>query len=161
MSGTAPDCDVSPRGPLPRERNGPRSRTPARAHRLRADFRPRRESASEVRRVLRTFLDGRGVDRAVIAQVVLAADEAFANAVTHGHGKRAISVSARVSRRQVSVEIRDHGRGFAPRRSRSRPVPAASRVHGRGVFLIEGLMDEVEIRPGRHGTTVRMVRWLA
>jgi anti-sigma regulatory factor (Ser/Thr protein kinase) len=114
-----------------------------------------------MRSVLRTFLDGCGVDQEVIAPVVLAADEAFANAVTHGHGKRAVSVSARVSRRQISVEIRDHGRGFAPRRHRPRPVPDTSRVHGRGVFLIEGLMDEVEIRPRRHGTTVRMVRRLA
>ena len=160
MSGTAPDRVASPHGPLTHERKAPESRSPSRAHRLRAAFRPRRESASEMRSVLRTFLEGCGLDQDVIAQVVLAADEAFANAVTHGHGKRAIGVSARVSRRQISVEIRDHGRGFVPGRSRSRPVPDTSRVHGRGVFLIEGLMDEVEIRPGRHGTTVRMLRRL-
>ncbi len=98
----------------------------------------------------------------MIYEVVLAADEAFINAV--GHAEAAddlIRVTARVSESEASVEIHDDGGGFTFRRSDPPPVPDVRRVNGRGVFLMESLMDEVSIRSGRRGTAVRMVRHLA
>lgn len=121
---------------------------------------PRRRSAKEMRRALRSYLLEHGIEPAVIAQVVLAAEEAFINAVTHTEECRAcsITVSAQVSGDRISVEIRDRGHGFSHKRSASPRIPDAGRVHGRGVFIMESMMDEVVVRPGREGTTVCMVR---
>jgi anti-sigma regulatory factor (Ser/Thr protein kinase) len=104
------------------------------------------------------------VEAAVAYQVVLAADEAFANAVTHATGNvvgGVIRVSACVSGGEASVEVQDTGDGFTLPASDPQAVPDVRRPSGRGVFLIEHLMDEVSIESGRSGTTVRMVRRLA
>ena len=43
----------------------------------------------------------------------------------------------------------------------ARAIPDVRRPDGRGVFLIESLMDEVSVSSGAGGTVVRMVRHLA
>lgn len=129
---------------------------------LEASYPPRREAAAEMRQDLRALLARRAVDAALAFDVVLAADEAFANALAHAGGPTAaIRVSATVTRSEATVEVRDGGDGFVVRRPDPRPFPDVSRPCGRGVFLIERVMDEVSIRSGRGGTTVRMVRRLA
>jgi anti-sigma regulatory factor (Ser/Thr protein kinase) len=115
-----------------------------------------------MRQALRAYLSGQALDAAVIYDVVLAADEAFINAV--GHAEAAddpIRVTARVSASEASVEVRDGGGGFTLRRSDAPSVPDVRRTNGRGVFLMESLMDEVSVSSGRRGTIVRMVRRLA
>ena len=130
--------------------------------RLETAYPPRCASAAQMRQALRAYLSERALDANVIYEVVLAADEAFINAV--GHAEAAddlIRVTARVSEREASVEIQDGGGGFTYRRSDSPSVPDVRRTNGRGVFLMESLMDEVSVRSGRRGTAVRMVRHLA
>ena len=115
-----------------------------------------------MRRALREHLAAQAPDAAVVCDVVLAADEAFINAVGHAEASDdLIRVTACVSEGEASVEIRDGGGGFTLRRSEAPPVPDVRRVRGRGVFLMKSLMDEVSVRSGRRGTTVRMVRHLA
>ena len=115
-----------------------------------------------MRQALRTYLSEQALGANVIYEVVLAADEAFINAVGHAEAADGlIRVTARVSESEASVEIQDGGGGFTLRRSDPQSVPNVRRTNGRGVFLIEGLMDEVSVRSGRRGTTVRMVRHLA
>lgn len=118
-----------------------------------------RASAARMRRALRAFLVRRAVEPAVVAQVVLAADEAFVNALAHGGGD-VVRVSARVTQAEAAVEVRDRGAGFSPPASRI-AAPDVDSPHGRGLFLMERLMDSVHICSGRDGTTVRMVRRLA
>ena len=115
-----------------------------------------------MRQALRAYLSEQALDANVIYEVVLAAGEAFINAV--GHAEAAgdlIRVTARVSESEASVEIQDHGGGFTLLRSDPPSAPDVHRVNGRGVFLMESLMDEVSVRSGRRGTAVRMVRHLA
>jgi len=115
-----------------------------------------------MRRALRAYLSEQALDANLIYDVVLAADEAFINAV--GHAEAAddlIHVTARVSASEASIEIHDGGGGFTLRRSGPPSVPDVRRANGRGVFLMESLMDEVSVRSGRRGTAVRMVRHLA
>lgn len=114
-----------------------------------------------MRNVLRAYLAQQDVAAGVAYQVVLAADEAFTNAVTHAGGDGVIRVSACVSEDEASVEVQDAGDGFTPPSSSSRSVPDVHRASGRGFFLIERLMDEVSVESGRRGTTVRMIRRLA
>ena len=119
-------------------------------------------AAAQMRAALRAYLSQRALDAKVIYDVVLAADEAFINAVGHaGAADDLIRVTARVSESEALVEVQDGGGGFSLRGSAAPSVPDVSRAHGRGVFLMESLMDEVSVRSGRRGTTVRLVRHLA
>ena len=130
--------------------------------RLETAYPPRSASAARMRRALRAYLSEQALDATVVYDVVLAADEAFINAV--GHAEAAddpIRVTARVSESEASVEIRDGGGGFAYRKADPSSAPDVLRTNGRGVFLMERLMDEVSVRSGRSGTVVRMVRRLA
>ena len=123
---------------------------------------PRRALAAQMRAALRAYLAEQALDADVAYDVVLAADEAFINAVIHAGGADdVIRVSACVSESEASVEVRDGGGGFTFRRSDPQSVPDVHCPNGRGVFLIESMMDEVRVRSGRSGTSVRMTRRLA
>ena len=129
---------------------------------LETAYPPRRAAAAQMRGALRAYLSDQALDAKAAYDVVLAADEAFINAVGHAGGAGdAIRVSASVSKSEVSVEVRDGGAGFTYLRSHQRSIPDVRRPDGRGVFLIESLMDEVSVSSGARGTVVRMVRHLA
>jgi anti-sigma regulatory factor (Ser/Thr protein kinase) len=130
--------------------------------RLEAAYPSRGESAAQMRRTLREYLSERALDAAAVHDVVLAADEAFINAVSHAEAvDGVIRVTACVSDGEAAVEVRDGGGGgFKLLPPDPQPFPDVRRANGRGVFLIEHLMDEVSVRSGQRGTTVRMVRRL-
>ncbi len=93
--------------------------------------------------------------------IELALQEALANAVIHGAKEDPTkTVECLVSsddERGVLIVVRDPGAGFAPE-----AIPSCSvgenvySHHGRGIFLINQLMDEVEFR--KNGTEIRMVK---
>lgn len=122
---------------------------------------PRRAAAARMRAALRAYLARQAVDAAVAYQVVLAADEAFSNAVTHAGSDGRIRVSACVSEGEAAVEVHDGGTGFTLPGTGQGAAPDVRRPHGRGVFLIEAMMDSVSVESGRRGTTVRMVKSLS
>ena len=129
---------------------------------LKTAYPPRCAAAAQMRKALRAYLSEQALDAKVVYDVVLAADEAFTNAVSHAGGAdHLIRVSACVSQSEAAVEVQDSGGGFTLRRSGPRSVPDVRRANGRGVFLIESMMDEVSVRSGPRGTIVRMVRRLA
>ena len=130
-----------------------------------------RASARHLRVALAEHLAARKVPRSATRDVLLAADEAFVNAFMHGGDvEGTVTVRADVQSDRVLVTICDDGCGFDidALDVRSRPDPQSA--HGRGLFLIHHLMDEVEVRShaavrgaaGRGaagpGTLVRMVK---
>ena len=130
-----------------------------------------RTSARRLRVALAEHLAARKVPRSATRDVLLAADEAFVNAFMHGGDvEGTVTVRADVQSNRVLVTICDDGCGFDidALDVRSRPDPQSA--HGRGLFLIHHLMDEVEVRShaavrgvaGRGasgpGTLVRMVK---
>lgn len=86
-------------------------------------------------------------------EIELAVTEALANAVTHGCGgdpsKRVDVWVAFDLERALVIVVRDPGPGFDPA---CVPSPLAGRnlysFHGRGVFLINRLMDDVRYERG-------------
>jgi anti-sigma regulatory factor (Ser/Thr protein kinase) len=132
--------------------------------RLRRAYLPRRRSACQMRKALRAYLGERSLDPCAVNDVVLAADEAFVNAMVHADGREGdgvIIVSAWVEDGVASVVVRDIGPGFdAGALTRDAP-PGHDEPHGRGLFLIRSVMDKVRITSGRMGTTVRMSRRIA
>jgi serine/threonine-protein kinase RsbW len=122
---------------------------------------PELSSAAEMRAGLRRYLAERSLAETTVCELVLAAEEAFTNALLHGGGEGPICVSASVHRGRVSILVRDRGCGFDARRLCTTAIPSAARSHGRGLFLMSRLTDGVEIKSGRRGTRVRMVKDIA
>jgi serine/threonine-protein kinase RsbW len=93
--------------------------------------------------------------------IELALQEALANAVVHGakedHNKVVECLVACEEQRGVLIIVRDPGEGFDPK-----AIPSCTMGenlyanHGRGIFLINQLMDEVKFR--KNGTEIHMVK---
>jgi anti-sigma regulatory factor (Ser/Thr protein kinase) len=93
--------------------------------------------------------------------IELALQEALANAVVHGAkedpSKVVECIVACDEERGVLIIVRDPGEGFDPG-----AIPACTMGenlysnHGRGIFLINQLMDEVKFR--KNGTEIHMVK---
>lgn len=88
-----------------------------------------------------------------LLDILLAANEAFGNAVKHSGQPRSIAVhvDARFEEGVVEVVVRDHGRWHE-----SRHTGGA----GLGLALMHALMDTVELHATQKGTTVRLRRLL-
>ena len=89
----------------------------------------------------------------------LAATEACLNAIRHGSpggGKATVGVTVEPSLDQVVVEVRDRGPGFDARTARRAPFPLGE--HGRGVKLIDVLVDRAEYQRTRGGQRVRLAK---
>jgi anti-sigma regulatory factor (Ser/Thr protein kinase) len=123
----------------------------------------KRSSANRLRTALSGHLAANGVPRKAAREVLLAADEAFNNAFMHSGDVGEIELRAEVGSSQVVVEIRDRGCGFDARGFDARAIPDPLVSHGRGLFLMHRLMDEVEVRsPGVGASTyVRMAKTFA
>jgi serine/threonine-protein kinase RsbW len=94
-------------------------------------------------------------------EIETALREALANAIRHGCGNdpdKAVEVCVACDpARGMLIVVRDPGPGFDPR---SIPSPVRGRNvfrhHGRGIYLINQLMDEVSFERG--GTEIRMLK---
>lgn len=92
-------------------------------------------------------------------QIELALREALANAIVHGCkndlGKKVECCVACTESSDVVILVRDPGEGFIPS---AVPNPLAAEnlhaTHGRGIYLINQLMDEVSFE--RNGAEIRM-----
>jgi len=88
-----------------------------------------------------------------VMAVELALQEAVANAIRHGcHGDKDKQLECSVSLTEsgeVVITVRDPGAGFDPAKIPSPLDPAnLLKSSGRGIFLINGLMDEVRFADG-------------
>ena len=113
-----------------------------------------------VQAVMAVVRQMKGVDGKEDA-IELALQEALANAVIHGAKEDPTkTVECLVSsdeERGVLIVVRDPGTGFSPESIPSCTVGEnVYSNHGRGIFLINQLMDEVEFR--KNGTEIRMVK---
>jgi GAF domain-containing protein/anti-sigma regulatory factor (Ser/Thr protein kinase) len=103
------------------------------------------------RHALRNWLTRARVDPDQSLNVLIAAGEAVANAIEHGHRNSpgTISLDATVLVDEVQLTITDTG-------SWKTPQPAANPHRGRGITLMRGLMHDVTIDPETAGTTVHL-----
>ena len=119
---------------------------------LEIDFPPDVDGLAGIRVTLRDWLSRAGVGAQQIHAVLVAAGEAVANAIEHGHREApsgVISLRAIASATEVNLTITDSG-------SWKRPRPAAEPHRGRGMKLMRALMQEVVINPETGGTTVHL-----
>ncbi|WP_231647415.1 SpoIIE family protein phosphatase [Planomonospora sphaerica] len=105
-----------------------------------------------VRTALRDWLSRCELNPSMIQNVLVAAGEACANAIEHGHRHapgHMIRLRAVATARDLHLTVADTGR-WKP------PQPEANPHRGRGVALMRALMHHVTIEPGAAGTTVDM-----
>jgi len=111
-----------------------------------------RSVLARIRQLLRRWLEERGASAEEVYDIVVACQEACANAVEHAYrpGRHAFELDASYDRGQVRVTVRDRGQWRAPRGTH----------RGRGVMMMRGLMDSVDIQQTDAGTTVVLERAL-
>ncbi|MFI7211429.1 SpoIIE family protein phosphatase [Micromonospora maritima] len=119
---------------------------------LELDFPAESSRLAEVRSALRGWLDRCGLAPANAYNVLVAAGEACANAIEHGHrdspgGRIRLRAAATADALRLSVTDSGHWRDQA------RP---ADPHRGRGLVLMRALMDSITVTPGATGTTVDM-----
>jgi PAS domain S-box-containing protein len=122
------------------------------ADRFSAEFPTDPHALASMRSLLRRWLRHvKGTDQE-IAEITTACGEAATNAIEHaGAGSDTpFEVLGWLEGRKIDIVVRDYGAWRAPR----------SGDQGRGLSLIEALMDEVEVTPTPEGTSVRMRRTL-
>ena len=95
-----------------------------------------------------------------IDEVRMAVVEACINALEHSHATdREVFVTFQVvgdrDPEKLRIMVHDNGVGFSLE-GREESKPKSVRKRGWGLKIIQGLMDEVEIRSGADGTTVVM-----
>jgi serine/threonine-protein kinase RsbW len=99
-----------------------------------------------------------GVDRAVMADVLLALDEAVSNAIRHGsRGGQPVQVSVESDGEWVEMSVRDAGPTPRLPRLPDEPPPVLE-TGGRGLWLILQLVDEVRLQRVGAGTRLTMRR---
>jgi serine/threonine-protein kinase RsbW len=90
--------------------------------------------------------------------VEIALREALANAVIHGNHanpRKQVYVRCRCKPDEVSIAVKDEGRGFDVNKIADPTAPEnTGSVHGRGIYLMKALMDEVRFEEG--GVVVHM-----
>lgn len=120
--------------------------------RLTGEWPAERGVLAGVRQLLRRWLEKRGASADEIYDIVVACQEACANAVEHAYrpGRHSFELDATYDGRRVRVTVRDQGRWRPPRGTH----------RGRGVMMMRGLMDSVDIAHTDEGTTVVLERAL-
>ena len=92
------------------------------------------------------------------SDVEIALREALANAIIHGNHenpRKHVYVRCRCKPDEVSIAVKDEGRGFDLNKIADPTAPEnTGAVHGRGIYLMKALMDEVLFEEG--GVVVRM-----
>jgi len=116
---------------------------------LRLAFDPDPASARAVSAAMRNFLAEQGVPEKELFSYELCIAEASNNAIEYAEGlSRALRPIAEVHLTQVQIELRviDHTTGFILPERIAPPSPLTDR--GRGLFLIQSVMDEVRYLRG-------------
>jgi serine phosphatase RsbU (regulator of sigma subunit)/anti-sigma regulatory factor (Ser/Thr protein kinase) len=128
------------------------ARTLPLADHLRTSWPADAEVLAPLRHMLRRWLRKWGATKDEIYDVTVAAQEACANAVEHAYapGPAAFDLEATYADGTVTVTVADHG-GWRPPRGSNR---------GRGLPMMEVLMDGVDVERGETGTRVTLHRRL-
>ncbi|GAA0343422.1 SpoIIE family protein phosphatase [Actinoallomurus spadix] len=105
-----------------------------------------------VRRALRSWLTKCDLPPQMVQNVLVAAGEACANAIEHGHRDApgdVVYMRAEALVDRMRLTITDSGRWKTPE-------PEANAHRGRGFALMRAMMQHVTVTPGPDGTTVDM-----
>jgi anti-sigma regulatory factor (Ser/Thr protein kinase) len=123
------------------------------AARFQTTLRAEPTELARLRRLLMRWLRLTRASAQEIYDITIATGEACANAIEHAYGARPARFEVEGTFKDGAVQlcVRDSGNWRAPRGAH----------RGRGLQLIEALMEDVEVVRGERGTEVRMSRRLS
>lgn len=112
--------------------------------------------------IARTLKRYRGDREELAYQVNLVLTEATTNAILHaasGVELQQIHINIAIVNQQLQIKVYDQGQGFDPE---TLPKPNARELKesGRGVYIIQSLMDEVTCSKVSGGHVLKMVKFL-
>jgi serine phosphatase RsbU (regulator of sigma subunit)/CheY-like chemotaxis protein/anti-sigma regulatory factor (Ser/Thr protein kinase) len=112
---------------------------------------PEPEGLAAARRLLRRWLEETGVDASESAGLVLAANEAWQNAIEHGHdfAPRPVLVQFTRDEDEVVIRVRDVG---------GRGLPPGDPDRGRGIELMRAHVDHLDLNLGSEWGGVVILR---
>ena len=115
-----------------------------------------------VRDRIMDFLEHQGVGDELAIDILVALQEALVNAVLHGaknDPSQVIRCWVDVDAEAVTIVIRDPGNGFDTAAVTDVSDDGTNLTnHGRGIFLMRGLMDEVSYAHGGAQLTLKKLR---
>jgi GAF domain-containing protein/anti-sigma regulatory factor (Ser/Thr protein kinase) len=128
------------------------ARLPPLSEDLRTRWPAQPEALVAVRHLLRRWLRAHGASEDEAYEILVACQEACANAVEHAYapGRAHFEVDASSHEARIRITIRDRGRWREPRGTH----------RGRGLALMRSLMQTVEVEHGDDGTVVVLERSL-
>lgn len=119
----------------------------------------KRENLREVEKLVDEFNEIEELNESLYGKVLLATIEAANNAIVHGNKldpEKTVMVEIRKGKDRIEIYVEDQGEGFNYMRI---PDPTApeniENIHGRGVFLMKQLSDEVNFY--KNGTKVQIL----
>ena len=118
---------------------------------------PEASHLTSTRERLRDYLHAHCPDARLVADVVLCLEEACTNVIRHSGAREAMHVALHFDGDALICRVRDRGRGFDTASFDPEAVPDPFSGHGRGLFIISTIMDELRLRCDR-GLEVEMVK---
>ena len=106
---------------------------------------------------LRDYLREYCASSDLIDDVVLCIEEACTNAIRHSGARDDMEIALRFADGRLVALVKDAGRGFDIESFDPCVAPDPARDHGRGLFIIANVMDELELRCDA-GLEVRMAK---
>ena len=119
----------------------------------------KQENLREVEKLVDDFNEIEELDESLYGKVLIATIEAANNAMVHGNKldpEKTVKIEIKKGKNEVEIYVEDQGEGFDYMRI---PDPTApeniENIHGRGVFLMKQLSDEVNFY--NQGTKVQIL----
>lgn len=119
----------------------------------------KRENLRKIEKLVDEFNEMEELDEGLYGKVLLATIEAANNAIIHGNKldpEKTVKVEIKKGKDGIEIYVEDEGDGFDYMRI---PDPTApeniENIHGRGVFLMKQLSDEVNFY--KNGTKVQIL----
>ncbi len=118
------------------------------------------ENVSKVETFLGNVNEHLRLNEVEFHKLLVATTEAVNNAIMHGNKskpEKTVTVDVTIKKRYIVIRVCDEGGGFDPEEIPN-PLDEENllKESGRGLFLMQTLMDEVEITANETGCEVRM-----
>jgi anti-sigma regulatory factor (Ser/Thr protein kinase) len=115
------------------------------------------------------FIEGRlrewGTADSTLADIAISVSELVNNAIVHGNKASpdaTVTVTINRDGSSVTIAVADEGGGFNPNEIDD-PLKEENLMKevGRGIFIVESLMDKVDVTVGDKGTTISISKTIA
>lgn len=131
------------------------------AHQIDLTIPATEEFAATVRLQAEVLAHRIGFDESATFDIITSVGEVCDNSIEHGRSSQGIDISYEIAEECLKVTVTDYGAGFNPM-GVGEELPDLLSESGRGIYLMNQLMDSVEIRSREgFGTTVVLCKKFA